>query len=277
MRKNKLITILLTVLVLVLAACGNTNANDEENDRSGSKKKEITVGVSPVYNDIANIVKEEFDKGDYTLKVQVFDDVILPNVALDEGSIDINFFQHEIYLNQYNESNGTNIEAVGDGILKFFMGVFPNEITNLDQLEDGARVSIPNDNSNRARALKTLEYNGLITLKEGVEFPTILDVVDNPKNLNLIEMDLLKQASSIQDVDISVINSVSVTQAGIDASTAIARESEEESQRYALVIAVKPGEGNEEYAELFREAAYNGALDEYLKEHFNEALYLSAE
>lgn len=270
MRNNKLFTILLAVLLLLLAACGSTDGNESEGAEDG--KKEVVVGVSPVYNDIAHVIKEEFDKGDYTLVVQLFDDNILPNVALDEGSIDINFFQHSIYLDQYNESNGTEIEAVGDGILKFFMGIYPQEITDLEDLEDGASVSIPNDNANRSRALKTLDHNNLITLKEDVEFPTVLDIVDNPKDLDFVEMDVLQQASSIQDVDISVINSITVTQAGLDASSAIARESEEESQRYAIVLA-----GNEEYAELFKEAAFNGGLDEYLQENFGEALYLSTE
>lgn len=277
MRKSKLLTILLTLLLL--AACGSTNTSEKEDSQDGSsdEKKEVIVGVSPVYKDIANVVKEEFDKGDYTLKVQVFDDNILPNIALDEESIDFNFFQHGIYLDQYNESKGTDLESHGDGLLKFFMGIFPKEIKDLESLEDGATVSIPNDNSNRSRALKTLAHNNLITLKDDVEFPTIIDIVDNPKNLKLIEMDVLKQASSIKDVDISVINSITVTQAGLDASTAIARESEEESQRYAIVVAVKKSAGSEEFAELFKEAALNGSLDEYLKENFGEALYLSAE
>jgi len=278
MRKSKLLTILSASLVLLLAGCGSTTTSETKNSQevSANGKKEIIVGVSPVYKDIANVVKEEFDKGDYTLKVQLFDDNILPNVALDEGSVDINFFQHGIYLDKYNESNGTELEAYGDGILKYFMGIFPKEIKDLESLGDGATVSIPNDNANRARALKTLAHNNLITLKENVEFPTIIDVVDNPKNLKFIEMDVLKQVSSIKDVDISVINSITVTQAGLDASAAIAKESEEESQRYAIVVAVKKNAGNEEYAKLFKEAAFKGSLDEYLKENFGEALYLSA-
>lgn len=276
MRITKLFTFIFIAL-LVLAGCGNNgdNKNNDPQNDAAEGKKEVIVGVSPVYLDIANVIKEEFDNDDYSLKVQLFDDNILPNIALEEGSVDINFFQHEIYLDQYNKSNGTDIKAYHDGILKFFMGIFPKEIADLESLKDGASVSIPNDNANRSRALKTLEYNNLITLKDGVEFPTTLDIVENPKNLDLIEMDVLNQASSIQDVDISVINSITVTQAGLDASDAIARESEEESQRYAIVVALLEDTGSEEYAERFIEATLNGDLDDYLKENFGEALYLS--
>lgn len=276
MRISKLY-IVIFISLLVLVGCGSETDNENNNSQNDSTegKKEITVGVSPVYLDIANVIKETFDSEEYSLDVQLFDDNILPNTALEEGSVDINFFQHEVYLDQYNESNGTDIKAYDDGFLKFFMGIYPKEIEDLDSLKDGASVSIPNDNANRSRALKTLEHNKLITLKDDVEFPTTLDIVENPKNLDFIEMDVLNQASSIEDTDISVINSITVTQAGLDASDAIARESKEESDRYAIVVALMEDTDSEEYAEQFIEAAFEGDLDDYLKENFGEALYLN--
>lgn len=276
MRQSKLF-IFMVIALFTLASCGNNSGNENNNSQRNASgdRKVVTVGVSPVYLDIANVIKETFDNDDYSLEVQLFDDNILPNIALEENRVDINFFQHEIYLDQYNENNGTDIKAYGNGILKFFMGIYPKNIEDIESLKNGALVSIPNDNANRSRALKTLEYNNLITLKDGIEFPTILDIVDNPKELDFIEMDVLNQASSIEDVDISVINSITVTQAGLDASEAIARESEEESQRYAIVVALLEDTDSESYAELFIEAAYNGDLDDYLKDNFGEALYLS--
>lgn len=255
-----------SLLAVGLAGCGSTQT-------ATSEKKEITVAVSPIFKDMANVIKKEFDKDGYVLHVKVFDDNVLPNVALQEGSVDINFFQHGIHLNQFNRNKGTDLAAYDEkGVITYFMGIFSKKVKSLHDIKEGDKVSIPNDPSNRGRALKMLASNGLITLKEGVEIPTKLDIIENPKNLDLIEMDVLKIVPYINDVQFGCVNSIIAVQGGLDPESALGLEDEKESQRYAIVVAVKKEQGSEKYAERFTKALETDAFKKFLKEKYSGAI-----
>ena len=255
-----------SLLVVGLVGCGS-------NQTATSEKKEITVAVSPTFKDMANAIKKEFDKDGYVLNVKVFDDNVLPNVALQEGSVDINFFQHGIYLEQFNKNKGTNLAAYDEkGVIKYFMGIYSNKIKSLNELKEGDKVSIPNDPSNRGRALKMLANNGLITLKQGAEIPTKLDIIENPKKLDFIEMDVLKIVPSINDVQVGCVNSIIAVQGGIDPKSALGLEEDKESQRYAIVVAVKKDQGNEKYAERFTKALKTDSFKNFLTEKYKGAI-----
>ncbi len=264
--------LLLTFLLCALLIGGCSNQNKETTSAAGQEKKSITVGTSPTFKDILAATKEEFDKDGYTLNVKIFDDLVTPNIALQEGSVDVNYYQHEPYLNQFNQNKGTTLVKYGNGTLKYFMGIFSKQVSNLADLKDGATVAIPNDPSNRVRALKVLQSNGLIKLKEGVASPTKLDITENKKNLQIVEMDVMKLVSSLSDVDAATINSIIAVQGGVDPKTALALEANTESDKFAIIVAVKRDANNEKAAERLTKALQSDRVKKLLEEKYKGAI-----
>lgn len=268
-RKLVLLLVILAFAVS-LAGCGDTKKGAAET--AVNEKKNVIVGSSPTFKDLFGVVKEEFDKDGYTLTVKIFDDLVTPNIALQEGSIDLNFYQHEPYLNQFNQNKGTTLAKYNGGVIKYYMGIFSKKIKNIDELKDGATVSIPNDPSNRARALKVLQTNGLVKLKEGAAMPTKLDIVENKKNLNIVEMDVMKLVSSLDDVDCSTVNSIIAVQGNVDPKSAIALEDKVESDKYSIIIAVKKDQNNEKIAERLDKALRSDKVKKFLEEKYKGAI-----
>jgi len=267
--RKMVLVLLICIFAVSVAGCGDTQ---KQAATATAEKKNITVGTSPVMKDILTASKEEFDKDGYTLDIKVFDDLVTPNIALQEGSVDVNFYQHEPYLEQFNKNKGTNLTKYNNGIIKYFMGIFSKKIKDINDLNDGATVSIPNDPSNRTRALKMLQTNGLVKIKEGVAMPTKLDIVENKKNLNIVEMDVMKLVSSLDDVDCSTINSIIAVQGNVDPKSAIAFEDQGESDKYAIVIAVKKDQNNEKIAERLEKALKSERVKTFLEEKYKGAI-----
>ncbi|TPF93279.1 MetQ/NlpA family ABC transporter substrate-binding protein [Bifidobacterium sp. UTBIF-78] len=260
---------LVAISLISVSACGQTAASADS--------KEVIVGVSPIYKDLGEAIKTEFDKQNKdsgkTVTIKVFDDFVTPDTALQEGSINLNFYQHNVYLNQFNEKNGTQLKAYDPkGVFTYYMGIYSSKIKSLEQLQDGASILVPNDAANRARALKTLATNDLITLKDGVDVPSTLDITSNPKNLIITETDVMKEVKGLDDADAAVINSISATQGGIDPATALGKESDTDSGKYSLVVAYKNGSGNDENAKLFTNAIKTDAIKKELAKEFKEAV-----
>lgn len=267
--KKVLTSLLIVALPFSLIGCGNKAQSSTTS--TSNDKKTLTVGTSPTFKDEINVVKAEFEKDGYKLNVKVFDDYVTPDVALNEGSIDFNFYQHEPYLNQFNKSKNTKLVKVGTGVLKYYMGIYSKKIKNISDIKDGATVSIPNDASNRARALKVLQTNGIIKLKDDVVSPTKLDIVENKKNLNIVEMDVMKLVPSLGDVDFSVINSIIAVQGGIDPKSAIAYEDNKESDKYAIIVAAK-SDSNKEMEQRFEKAIKSEKVKKFLEEKYKGAV-----
>lgn len=269
--KRTLSAVLICALSFSLMACGNKNSSTSTSN-SSSEKKSLTVGTSGIFKDILTQSKEDFEKDGYTLNIKVFDDLITPDVALQEGSIDANFYQHEPYLIQFNKNKGGNLSKQGTGVLKYYMGIYSKKIKNLNELKDGATISIPNDASNRSRALKVLQTNKLIKLKDGVETPTKLDITENKKNLNIVEMDVLNLCGSLKDVDCSVINSIIASQQNIDPKSAIGLEAKGESDKYSIIIAVKKDSSNQKLVERLEKSFKSEKVKKYLEEKYKGAI-----
>lgn len=270
MRISKsVLTALILVFALAMAGCGETK---QSAGAATGGKKEVIVGTSPIFKDILGAAKEEFDQDGYTLNIKVFDDLVTPNIALQEGSVEFNVYQHEPYLNQFNQNKGTNLAKYNSGVVKYFMGVFSKKIKDINELKDGATVSIPNDPSNRARALKMLQTNGLVKLKAGADMPTKLDIIENKKKLNIVEMDVMKLVSSLDDVDCSAINSVIAVQGNVDPKSAIALEDKGESDKYSIIIAVKKDQINEPMAARLDKALKSEKVRKFLEEKYKGAI-----
>ena len=243
-----------TLAVGILAGCGstgkeakndNTQAGTEKTAQSGSDDKVIRVGasVSP-HAEILEQVKPILEKEGYTLDIVEYNDYVLPNTALNDGDLDANYFQHQPYLTNFNEENGTDLVSAGS--IHFEpLGIYSEKLKNLDDIEDGAKVAVPNDATNEARALLLLEANGLIKLKEdaGVN-ATVLDIKENPHNLQIQEIAAEQLVRALPDVAIACINGNYAIQGGYQVSQAIAVEESTSlaAQTYANVVAVRAGE-----------------------------------
>ena len=238
---KKIVAIVLALtLALCLVAC-NGNADS----------KTIKVGATPApHAEILEVIKEELAKEGYTLEIVEFDDYVLPNTALEEGQLDANYFQHVLYMNEFNASNGTHmVNAAGIHYEPF--GIYAGKCAKLADLPDGAKIGVPNDATNEARALLLLEQEGLIKLKEGVGLnATKSDIVENPHNYEIYEAKAELLTTLLADVDIAVINGNYAIDAGLKVSGALAVESAEGTavEYYQNIIAVK--EGNEQSAKI---------------------------
>lgn len=215
-----------------------------ETTAAGEMKK-IIVGASPApHAEILNAAKEVLASKGYELDIVEYTDYVLPNNALDSGDLDANYFQHKPYLDSFNEQNGTKLVSAGAIHYEPF-GIYAGKTSSLDELKDKATVLVPNDVSNEARALLLLEAQGLIKLKEGVGLEaTRNDIVENPKNLDIVELEAAQLPRSLPDCDIAVINGNYAIEAGLKVSDALAAEDSESlaATTYGNIVAVREGD-----------------------------------
>ncbi|MGI6668294.1 MAG: MetQ/NlpA family ABC transporter substrate-binding protein [Acetivibrionales bacterium] len=239
--KKIVLAILVSALLLgSFAGCsgGKTKAGDTT----------LVVGASVTpHAEILAEAKEILAKKGIELKVVEFTDYVQPNLNVENGNLDANYFQHKPYLDQFNKDNGTNLVSVAS-IHYEPLGIYAGRTGSFDKLPDGAVISVPNDVTNEARALMLLEAQGLIKLKEGAGLSaTVLDIAENPKNLVIKELEAAQLALSLQDVDMAVINGNYAIQAGLNAGTdalAIEEKDSAAAQTYANIICVKEGNEN---------------------------------
>lgn len=169
----------------VLAGCAGSGSN------SGSDDKTITVAASPTPHAeiLTSAVADQLKEQGYTLEVKEFTDYIQPNTVTEEGEVDANYFQHQPYLDSFNEEKGTHLVSV-EAIHFEPFGLYAGKTASLDALADGATVAVPNDTTNEARALLLLQQEGLIKLADGAGITaTAKDIVENPKNLQIKELE----------------------------------------------------------------------------------------
>ncbi|MDR0217310.1 MAG: MetQ/NlpA family lipoprotein [Enterobacteriaceae bacterium] len=194
---------------LALAGCGQ-----EQKDPNQIKVGVITGPELKVAEAAKQVAKEK-----YGLNVELisFNDYVLPNESLDKGDIDVNIFQHKPYLDQQIKERHFKLAIVGNAFI-YPMAAYSKKIKSLDELKDGAQISIPNDPTNLGRALLLLQKQGLITLKEGVGLtPTKLDITSNPKHLKIVELEapLLPRSLDDQNIAFAIINTTYAGQIGL--------------------------------------------------------------
>ena len=262
--KKLISAVLAGALALSLAACGSTAASSaaasseaasseavsseataETNDLAGTT---IKVAASPVpHAEILGVAKDILAEQGITLEIIEYTDYVQPNMVTESGEVDANYFQHTPYLDSFNEENGTHLVSVGAIHYEPF-GLFAGKTATLDELADGAKIAVPNDTTNEARALQLLAAQGIITLKEGAGLTaTKNDIAENPHNVDIVEMEAAQLPRTLADVDFAVINGNYAAEAGLNAATdalAVEDASSEAAQTFANILVVK--EGNED-------------------------------
>ena len=245
---------------------------DDADEVTLADDKKITVGASPTPHAeiLSGPVKEILTEQGYELVVTEFTDYILPNTATEQGEVDANYFQHEPYLKSFNEENGTHLVPVCAVHYEPF-GIYPGNVATLEEVSDGAKVAVPNDTTNEARALLLLEQEGLLKLKDGAGVTaTTNDIAENPKNLEFVELEAANIPNALPDVAIACINGNYALDAGYTVEDALAIEAADglAAKTYANVLVVHAG--NEEVAKiqalkdaLLSEKTYNFILDTF--------------
>ena len=238
--------------------------------------KTIVVGASATpHAEILEQVKPILEKEGYELKIVEYEDYIQPNVALDSGDLDANYFQHQPYLDQYNSENGTDLVSAGSIHYEPF-GIYAGKTKSIDALQEGAQIAVPNDATNEARALLLLEAQGIIKLKEGVDLnATKNDIAEKPKKVEIVELEAAQIARSLQDVDLAVINGNYAIQAGLNVSKdAIAVEDKDSiaAQTYGNIVAVKAGNENREDIKALIAALQSEEIRKYINDTYAGAV-----
>lgn len=287
---KKLLSILLcAALVLGLAACGTAAsdptaapeseapATDAAETPSGELEKIVVGASSTPHAEILEAVSGELEALGYELEIKIFDDYVMPNLALADSEIDANYFQHEPYLLNFNAENGTDLVSAA-AIHYEPMGIYGGSKSSLDELADGDIIAVPNDGTNEARALLLLQDQGLITLKEGIdastETATILDIAENPKNLDIVEMEAKNIPHSLPDVAFAVINGNYALQAGLTGNDALASESADSdaAQTYANILAVRAGEEDSAKTQALVTALTSETCRQFIEETYSGAV-----
>ena len=282
---KKLVSLLLAGALSfgLLAGCGggnsgsaNTPANNTETTPAGSTETSavpegtvIRVAASPTpHAEILKVAKEVLAEQGITLEIEEFTDYIQPNMVTEDGQVDANYFQHITYLNDFNEQNGTHLVSVADLHYEPF-GIYAGKTASLADLPDGAVIGVPNDPTNEGRALLLLQQEGLITLKEGAGLTaTKLDIAENPKNLDIQELEAAQLPRSLDSLDLAVINGNYALQAGLNAADALAVESTdgEAAQAYVNVLVVKEGREEDPAIQALVDALKSDEVKAYMEE-----------
>ena len=270
--KKKLIALsLAVVLVLALAACtGGTEPTQQPGASNTPKTETVKLKVAASATPHAEIlaqVKDELAEQGIELVVTEYGDYVIPNTAVEDGDEDVNYFQHQPYLDQFNAENNTHLVSVA-AIHYEPLGIYPGKTAALADLPDGALIGVPNDATNEARALQLLEAQGLIKVREGAGLnATPNDIVDNPRNLKFKELEAAMLPNVTTEMDLAVINGNYALQAGFSsAKDALALEDaqSEAAQTFANVIVVKEGNENNEAVKALVKALQSDKVKDYI-------------
>jgi D-methionine transport system substrate-binding protein len=273
--KKKIALLLTAVLTLSVAAgCGSTKSastgTGSKSEQSGLTK--VVIGASPSpHAEILEAAKAALKKKGIDLEIKTYNDYVQPNIAVDQGQIDANYFQHQPYLDDFNEKNNTKVVSVGKIHYEPF-GIYAGKSKSLSDISDGAKIAVPNDTTNEARALLLLQDNGIIKLKDGAGLQaTKQDVVDNPKNVEIMEVEAAQIPRSIGSVDFACMNGNYAIEAGFKPSDALVQEKSdsEAAETYGNIIAVSEKNKDAKWAKTLVEVLKSDEIKKFIKDKYD--------
>lgn len=272
-------TLSAAALALILAACGGQQDSAPAASAAadnGAAKKEIVFGTT--VGDFGDMVKEqiqpELEKKGYTVKLVEFTDYVRPNLALAEGELDINVFQHKPYLDDFKKEHNLDITEAFQ-VPTAPLGLYPGKLKSLEEVKDGSTVSAPNDPSNFARALVMLNELGWIKLKDGINPLTAskADIAENLKNIKIVELEAAQLPRSRADVDFAVVNGNYAISSGMKLTEALFQEP---SFAYVNWSAVKTADKDSQWLKDVTEAYNSDAFKAYAHKRFEGYKYPAA-
>lgn len=270
--KKKILTLTLALcLLLALAACGG---------ETGGSKDTVTVNIGVVgeHNEMFDTINELLKDEGIEIKLTVFSEYKIPNMALADGDIDMNAFQHKAYLNKEMNELGYELAVLCDTIIAP-LGLYSDKITAIDQLVDGDKIAVPSDPTNEGRCFKILEAAGLIEVDPAAGYtPTLFDVTANPLNLEFVEVEASQTANLLPDVAAAFVNGAHAVSHGMnpEADAILIEQVEPGSDNpYINILAVRAGEESNEVYQKIADAYHTAEVAATIREVFQGA-YLPA-
>ena len=271
MKNRKFVTVSLAAAL----AIGTITANGVLVSADAEKETIKVAASATPHAEILEEAKPILEKEGWDLEVTVFDDYVQPNLVVESGDFDANYFQHIPYLDNFNEEQGTHLVNAG-GIHYEPFGIYPGTKKTLDDLEDGDTIAVPNDTTNEARALLLLQDNGVIALKDGAGLEaTVKDIEENPKNIQIEELEAAQVSRVKDEVAFVVLNGNYALQAGYSVSKdSIAHETSdsEAAKTYVNIIAVKEGNEDNEAVKALVDVLKSDEIKDYINETYDGAV-----
>lgn len=239
----------------------------------GSETDENTIRVGVCAGPYGDMFKEAIEPAleeqGYSIEITEFSDYVQPNNALAENEIDVNMFQHSVYLKKFSEEHSLELTYITE-IPTAAMGVFSNKYAALEEAADGATVAIPNDDTNLARALQVLAQTGIITINPDIDASkaTVNDISENPKNLQFTEVSAEILPSVLDSTDFAVINGNYALSAGLKLSDAVYNE--QLAEGYFNVIAVRTEDAESEFAKDIVEIVHSDEFRAVIEDENNQ-------
>ena len=268
--KKKILALLAATVTVTLLAAGCSGSSDSDGDTVT-----ITVGASVTpHAEILEQAQPILEEEGIILEIVEIEDTVTPNTGLVEGSLDANYFQHQPFLDDFNEENGTDLVSIGAIHYEPF-GIYAGQRSSLDELEEGDTIAVPNNTTNEARALLLLEQEGIITLADDVDInATILDIVDNPLDLEFVEVAPEQLVNTLPDVAVAIINGNYAIEGGLSVSDALAVESDTSiaAQTYANLVVVRSEDAENEALLRLVEVLQSEEIQTWISETYDGAV-----
>jgi D-methionine transport system substrate-binding protein len=263
---TKALTYFLVLISLFLfnTGCGSNVASTNKPAEKNTIKVGVTTGP---HAEIMEVVKKVAAKDGLDVEIVEFNDYMTPNIALNQGDIDLNSYQHQPWLDNQIKDRHYDLVSIAKTAI-FPLGIYSKKIKNINEVTPGAVVAIPNDPTNGGRALELLEKGGLITLKPGVGIKaTVADIVENPKNLKIQEIDGAQTPRAMEDVELAAINTNYAMVAGL-VPTKDSLLIEDANSPYANLLVVRTQDKDKPVFQKFIKAYQSDEVKQFILEHF---------
>ena len=256
-------------LAFSVAACGS-----KETKAADNTVIKVGANITP-HSEILEKAEPILEQYGYKLDVVVFEDYVQPNLVVESGEFDANYFQHVPYLDSFNAEQGTHLVNAG-GIHYEPFGIYPGTKKSLSDIADGDSIAVPNDTTNEARALLLLQDNGLLKLKDGVGLTaTVNDIIENPKNIQFVELEAAQVARVVNEVEYVVLNGNYALEAGYSvAKDSIAYEASDSvaAKTYVNIIAVLAGNESDKKIKALVSVLRSDEIKQFIKDTYDGAV-----
>jgi D-methionine transport system substrate-binding protein len=263
--KKLLLSLIILTLAVFTAACSSASGGEEET-------KKIKLGVSGSDTRIWDYIAEKAEKEGIEIEVVTFSDYVQPNVALAEGDLNANAFQTVAYFDTFIEEHNMDLSPIATTVLAP-MGLYSEKVTSPDEIPEGGKIAIPNDASNGGRALLLLEEAGLIKLSEDYDGNLDLNkIIENPKNIELVEMVSAQTPRALPDVAASIINNGIAVDAGFNPTKDSIYLESETATPYVNIIAVRTEDKDNETLKRIAELYQEDDVADFINEEYKGSM-----
>ena len=269
-RKIKVTALVLALAIssLALVGCGGSKS-----EKSKVTKIKIGANITP-HSELLEEAKKTLKKENIDLEVVKIEDAVTPNTGVTEGTLDANFFQHQPYLDDYNKENKTDLVSIGAVHYEPF-AVYSSKLKDIEELKEGAKIAVPNNVTNEARALLLLAQEGVLKLKEDAGITaTKEDIVDNPKKIKFVEIDPSQLVKALPDVDAAVINGNYAIEGGLAIKDALAVEADTgiAAKTYANIVVTDEAHKNNKALKKVVEVLQSDEIKDFIKSKYEGAV-----